>query len=252
MCSAGPKFQPERRRELAAAFQDGAERYERIRPGYPKELTDWLIPRAAKRVLELGAGTGKFTTHLVERGLDVTVTDLSAQMLAELQRQLPSVTCYPDSAESLRLADASVDAVFAAQAWHWFDVPAASREIARVLAPGGSLGLLWNQLDVREPWVHRLSRIMHAGDVLREDFRPPLGQELRLCESRSFSWLQNLSTAGVMELAKSRSYYLRATDSIRAKVLANLDWYLHEHLGWTSDSRIELPYLATAWHAVPR
>jgi len=52
-----------------------------------------------------------------------------------------------------------------------------------------------------------------------------------------------------MELTKSRSYYLRAGEATRAKVLANLDWYLHEHLGYTPDQEIELPYLTLAWRA---
>jgi hypothetical protein len=57
-------------------------------------------------------------------------------------------------------------------------------------------------------------------------------------------------TADLMELTKSRSYYLRAGESTRAKVLANLDWYLHEHLAYSPDQEIDLPYLTLAWRAV--
>jgi hypothetical protein len=52
-----------------------------------------------------------------------------------------------------------------------------------------------------------------------------------------------------MELTKSRSYYLRAGESIRAKVLRNLEWYLFEHLGHTPDEMLALPYLTQTWRA---
>ena len=52
----------------------------------------------------------------------------------------------------------------------------------RVLAPNGVLALVWNQLDVTIPWVHRLARIMHAGNVLREGFRPATGEGVELHE----------------------------------------------------------------------
>jgi hypothetical protein len=53
-----------------------------------------------------------------------------------------------------------------------------------------------------------------------------------------------------MELTKSRSYYLRAGEATRAKVLANLDWYLHEHLGHGTGEDVRLPYLTLTWRAV--
>lgn len=248
----GPRFRPGRRQELAAAFHDGGERYERIRPGYPPDLVDWLVADAAGRVVDLGAGTGKFTEHLVRRGLQVHAVDPSADMLAQLRWRLPEVRCHTCGAETLPFANASVNAMFAAQAWHWFDVTATSAEVCRVLDTGGTLGLIWNQLDVRQSWVHRLSRIIHAGDVHREGFRPPVGPGLELLESRSLAWQQQITTVGLAELAQSRSYYLRAPDPMRAKMLTNLDWYLHEHLGFTPGQTLKLPYITTAWRAVAR
>src|SRR5690606_23719144 len=118
-----------------------------------------------------------------------------------------------------------------AQAWHWCDPLAASTEIARVLRPEGTLGLVWNQLDVGLPWVHRLARIMHAGDVHKPDFRPTIGPEFSPAEPHNTRWLQVVTPEDIMELAKSRSYYLKAPEPIRARVMGNLRWYLFEHLG---------------------
>ena len=61
---------------------------------------------------------------------------------------------------SIPLGDASVDAVFVAQAFHWFDAPEALLEIRRVLRPDGGLGLVWNERDESVPWVRELSSAM--------------------------------------------------------------------------------------------
>jgi hypothetical protein len=126
----------------------------------------------------------------------------------------------------------------------------ASTELARVLRPHGTLGLVWNQLDTSVPWVHRLSRIMHAGDVYKPGHRPLIGPEFEALEEHVTHWQDSVTTADLMELTKSRSYYLRAGEATRAKVLANLDWYLHDHLGHGPDEVLELPYLTLSWRAV--
>lgn len=243
----GPKLAPERREELAAAFLSGGELYDRVRPGYPEHSASWLIPADAHDVVDLGAGTGKFTERLVERNLKVTAVDPSADMLGQLSNQFPQVQTMIGSAEQFGAPTESADAVFVAQAWHWFDAVAASAEIARVLRPGGRLGLLWNQLDVRIPWVHRLSRIMHAGDVHRPEATPVIGPEFGPATAQLSHWSQEMTTEELIELVKSRSYYLRASEQNRSRVLSNLDWYLFEHLGYQPGQLLELPYLTLAW-----
>lgn len=246
---SGPKLHHERRQELGQSFQDGGAHYERVRPGYPGESAGWLIPAGAQDAADIGAGTGKFTALLVERGLHTVAVDPSSDMLAQLRRTLPGVTAVEGTAEDTGLAGESFDLVTVAQAWHWCDPLRASTEIARILRPGGVLGLVWNQLDTSVPWVHRLSRIMHAGDVHKPHFRPPVGPEFTGLESHLTRWNDQLSPADLIELAKSRSYYLAAGEATRAKVLANLDWYLHEHLGHAPGDDVALPYLTQSWRA---
>ena len=74
---------------------------------------------------------------------------------------LTDVEALEGTAESIPLGDDSVDAVVVAQAFHWFDPDPALAEIARVLRPGGSLGLIWNERDERVPWVDALGRIFN-------------------------------------------------------------------------------------------
>lgn len=248
----GPVFDGERRRELASAFQEGGEHYDRVRPSYPADSLAWLLagsPQEPRDVLDIGAGTGKYTELMVQQGWNLWATDPSADMLAQLKAKLPAVETFLGKAEHLALPDASIDLVVVAQAWHWFDPVQASSEIARVLRPGGTLGLIWNQLDVGIPWVHRLARIMHAGDVHKPDFRPTVGPEFSVAQPHDSRWSQTMTPEGIMELAKSRSYYLKASEHTRAKVLANLAWYFFEHLGHAPGQELELPYVAQSWRS---
>ncbi|NUP58948.1 MAG: methyltransferase domain-containing protein [Pseudarthrobacter sp.] len=250
MVRGGPKLDHGRRQELGQSFQDGGKHYQRVRPGYPAESARWLLPENARDVLDVGAGTGKFTALLLDMGLQVTALDPSADMLAQLEAHCPAATAVAGTAEATGLPAARFDVVTVAQAWHWCDPLVASTELARVLRPQGTLGLVWNQLDTSVPWVHRLSRIMHAGDVYRPGHKPVVGPEFQRLEGHVTHWHDTVTTNDLMELTKSRSYYLRAGEATRAKVLANLDWYLHEHLGHDAGQELELPYLTLAWRAV--
>ena len=125
---------------IARSLSFGAEAaaYERGRPSYPPEAIDWLLPRGARDVLDLGAGTGKLTTRLVERGLSVVAVDPIPEMLEVLSNSLPDTPALLGTAEEIPLPDHSVDAVLVAQAWHWFDPTRAVPEVSRVLRPGSS------------------------------------------------------------------------------------------------------------------
>ncbi|ALV45975.1 ubiquinone biosynthesis protein [Arthrobacter alpinus] len=250
--TGGPVFDAERRKHMATAFLGGGDHYHKVRPGYPEESLSWLVEKTGphiEKALDVGAGTGKYTQLLVRHGWAIMAVDPSVDMLAQLAADLPQVTTLVGTAEHLALPDASADLVVVAQAWHWCDPLAASTEIARVLRSNGTLGLIWNQLDVGIPWVHRLARIMHAGDVHKPDFRPEVGPEFSLAEPLDTPWVQAVTAEEIMELAKSRSYYLKASETVREKVLSNLHWYLFDHLGYAPGEVLDLPYVAQTWRA---
>ena len=248
-----PRFgSAERKRTLAGAFAGQGADYDRLRPGYPDAVLDaMLAPLAGSaptlRAIDLGAGTGKLSSALAERGLEVTAVDTSAAMLEVARARgrtiaAGSLSTHLARAEETGLPAASAELVTVAQAWHWFDAEEASAEVARLLAPGGVLALVWNMLDVTIPWVHRLSRIMHAGDIHREDFAPTVGPELELTDRRAITWEDPMPTQDVIDLARTRSYVITAPEERRQKVLANLDWYLHDHLGHARGARVGVPY----------
>lgn len=248
-----PRFgSAERKRTLAGAFAGQGADYDRLRPGYPDAVLDaMLAPLAGSapplRAIDLGAGTGKLSSALAERGLEVTAVDTSAAMLEVARARggtiaAGSLSTHLARAEETGLPAASAELVTVAQAWHWFDAEEASAEVARLLAPGGVLALVWNMLDVTIPWVHRLSRIMHAGDIHREDFAPTVGPELELTDRRAITWEDPMPTQDVIDLARTRSYVITAPEERRQKVLSNLDWYLHDHLGHARGASVGVPY----------
>ncbi|MFJ2619050.1 class I SAM-dependent methyltransferase [Glutamicibacter sp. NPDC087344] len=238
-----------RRAELAAAFQTEADSYDKIRPAYPAAALDFTLQSQPRTAVDIGCGSGIFTAQLVARGLDVSAVDPSADMLRVLSERLPQVPSTCAAGEDTGLPGNEFDVVTYAQAWHWVDHPKASAEAARLLRSGGWLTLLWNQLDVSVGWVHRLARIMHAGDVHRPELEPPLGKEFSKPEHGIWHWSMELDFAEIIELTKSRSYYRRASESTRSKVEANLSWYWMEHLGHAPEAKVQVPYLTHAWRA---
>ncbi|MFD9196312.1 class I SAM-dependent methyltransferase [Streptomyces phaeochromogenes] len=96
---------------------------------------------------------------LVALGAEVIAAEPDSAMLTELRRSLPTVRALSGSAEAIPLPEASVDAVLADNAMHWFDLAVAGPEIARVLAPGGILAELWNVMDDEVEWVSGLTRV---------------------------------------------------------------------------------------------
>ena len=229
----------------ADAFQSGASLYDDVRPSYPSAVVGLID--SAGTVIDVGAGTGKLSTDLLSAERTVFAVDPSFDMLTVLKQRHPEVFTWRATAEATGVRDSSVDAYVSAQTWHWVDTAAASAEADRVVAPGGKLMLCWNTLDVSHPWVLRFSRISHSGDVHREGFYPEVYAPWSLTEELRLRWFQEVTTADLFALAKTRSYWLRASDTTRAKVEANLRWYLYERLGFEEGDRIPLPYRTDAF-----
>jgi SAM-dependent methyltransferase len=154
------------RRLLGSSFGAAATAYAEHRPDYADAAVRWALERApGRRVLDLGAGTGKLTAALVALGAEVVAVEPDPAMLSELRRALPAVQALPGRAEAIPLPDTSVDAVLAGNALHWFDLDVAGAELARVLAPDGILAGLWNVFDDRVDWVAELERIAGSAAI---------------------------------------------------------------------------------------
>ena len=154
--------------DRARSFERAAGEYERYRPDYPAEALRWAAGELGleehARVLDLGAGTGKLTRGLVAMGFAVVAVEPGGPMLEQLRAAVPEAEALEGPAEAIPLPDDSVDAAFAAQAFHWFDRERALPELHRVISPGGGLTLLWNWWDERDPLQDELGELIgYAG-----------------------------------------------------------------------------------------
>lgn len=151
-------------KSAAVGFAAAAEIYARGRPDYPSETIQWLRETLrlgpGKKVLEVGAGTGKFIPVLRQTGADLVALEPVEAMRQQLAAAQGDVELLAGTADAIPLPDGSVDAVVCAQAFHWFATPACVASFRRVLAPGGMLGLIWNVRDQTVPWVAALSQII--------------------------------------------------------------------------------------------
>jgi SAM-dependent methyltransferase len=149
--------------QAAAGFGTQAENYERGRPGWPEEAIAQVIERfGAQTVLDLAAGTGKLTRVLVRHAREVIAVEPLDGMRAVLEREVPAARILKGTAEAIPLDDESVDAVFVAEAFHWFDLDRAPAEIARVLRPGGGIAVVWNRPGAKVPWLDEVYDALKA------------------------------------------------------------------------------------------
>jgi SAM-dependent methyltransferase len=176
----------------AAGYRVAADDYVRGRPGYPPEIVRWLRDALGlgpgATAVDLGAGTGKFTSYLLATGSRVIAVEPVDEMRGKLSAALPQVEALAGTAESLPLTDGSADAVVCAQSFHWFATPRALAEIRRVLKPGGWLGLVWNRRDPHVGWAARLDQIVHRVDRDSPSYRT--GEWRKLFPAPGFGPLQ--------------------------------------------------------------
>lgn len=246
------------RKERSLSFGSQAAAYERGRPSYPPEAIDWLLTSASsletpdrpvRDVLDLGAGTGKLTSRLVERGLDVVAVDPIPELLDLLRAALPDTPALLGTAEQIPLPDNSVDAVLVAQAWHWFDPARAVAEVARVLRPGGRLGLLWNVRDERLGWVKEFGQIVgvehdwaNATVVLPEPFSD--------VQTHQVEWTNYITPQALVDYVASRSYCITSPAEARTRTLDEVRNLLSSHPSLANASGIALPYITVCVRAV--
>jgi len=201
----------------ATSFGAAVGAYERGRPGYAAEHVAWLLDGVQGRVLDLAAGSGKLTRAVQGLGFDVVAVDPDEKMLSRVE----DAETLIGTAESIPLPDASVAAVTVGQAWHWFDPAAAGAELARVLEPGGRLGLIWNIRDARHPFVAALAEAMGPSPaeamIDADDVGPVPG--FSDFERRRFDAVRWITPDAVEALVTSRSHWIVAPPVIQAQVL---------------------------------
>ncbi|HVZ44024.1 MAG TPA: class I SAM-dependent methyltransferase [Ramlibacter sp.] len=248
-------------REVHSAAQQGYTReaatYSRGRPGYPSELQEWLRGTLGlgpgKRVADVGAGTGKFSKLVLATGAEVVAVEPVASMRREAAG-VAGLQVVEGTAQHLPFADASLDAIVCAQAFHWFASAEVLDEFARVLEAGGKLGLIWNVRDESVDWVRRLTDIMspHEGDAPRywkgewRDAFPHAG--FSALEKTAFAYEHTGSPQQVViDRVMSVSFIASLDEAGQAGVRQQLEELLATHPELRGRETLRFPYRTDAF-----
>jgi SAM-dependent methyltransferase len=232
------------------SFDRIAAEYERGRPGYPATVLDLLPLAPEAEVLDLGAGTGKLTRVLAERYRRVIAVEPLDGMRAILEEVVPAAESLAGNAEAIPLPAASVDAVFAAQAFHWFSNDDAMAEIARVLRPGGVLCLIWNEPAGISPLPEAYRaylRTLHRPSLDAVQSGPSWAEVIGRwpfagLREANIEHEQTQERAGVLEFAQSVSWIAHRPEEERERIMLDLDAMLPAgpftfpmvaHVNWT-------------------
>jgi SAM-dependent methyltransferase len=241
-----PEFEDRR-----LSFGVGAEAYAEFRPRYPRTAVDWVLSAATRDVVtvaDVGAGTGALTQELSDAGFSVAAFDADEDMLSELVRRIPGVSARKSSAESLPLQDGEVDAVFAAQAWHWFAQPATAREFLRVVRPGGVIGLLWNNRDSTVPWLSELADLVDGSDAASgsvDQTTADIRSVLPSAEHANFSHTVLMRPETVVGLVSTLSNVNRRSDAL--DVYSAVRDLLATHPDTAGRTEVEIQYVTVSY-----
>jgi SAM-dependent methyltransferase len=234
-------------------YTRAVEHYRRGRPSYPDDALGYLVEELGigegRDVLELGAGTGKFTELIALSGAAITAIEPVAAMREALERNCPTVTTLNGTAEAIPLGDAAVDVAVAAQSFHWFDGERALPELHRVCREGGMLGLIWNVRDASTDWSEQLTAIFDrlSGDGPR--YRDGLWREafertelFGPLHHRVAYHVHHVTREGFMDRVLSVSYVASASEDERERVIAEVNEMLDTDPELAGHDEIVMPY----------
>ena len=232
-------------------FANGAN-YEAGRPGYCDDAIDFLAAgldlRAGRRVLDLGAGTGKLTGQLLPFGATLVAVEPSASMREQFHHELPDVEILDGTGEAIPIENNSLDAVVVAQAFHWFEPRRALSEIARVLRPSRSLALVWNERNETVEWVRQLSEVMQWTTrqpyIVGTDYRPIVTSSGRFVRARRerFDFSDPMDHHRLRQRVLSTSYIAASTVAEREAIMRVVDPFID-----ALPDVVQMPYVADCY-----
>lgn len=237
----------------AQSFGAVAERYDRFRPPLAARAAAWLGARPGATLVDVAAGTGLATRTFAALGATVISVEPDERMLAVLRERSPGADARQGTAESLPVDDGCADVVVVVSAWHWVDEPRAFAEVARVLRDGGTLGIAWNSIDRRVPWVHDLFEgpqgtaahevVAHRGRRIEV----PASAPFAAAETEELTWTWRRGVEDVVGLSRTYSGVITSTDEERADHARTVRETATALAG--DEGEIDLPMVSMCWRA---
>jgi SAM-dependent methyltransferase len=235
--------------------------YDRLRARPPHAALDWLVPSRPGVFVDVGAGTGLFTTALAARAARVVAVEPDARMRGVLAAKAPSsIQVLAGSGESIPLPDASADGLFVSSAWHWMDPDRAIPEIARILRDSARFGVIWTGRDRETDWLRPEDWFTESGVDRdsspaqlrsnigqRESALPRDGSDFTNIETRTFLFIQPMSPADLVEMLATHSRVIAASPADRERGSARARSAI-DALFPGADS-IDVPMRSRCWRA---
>jgi SAM-dependent methyltransferase len=237
--------------ERATSFGTIAADYDRYRPAPPAAVAEWLLPEGAQRVADVCAGTGGCSRVLARRVEEVVAVDLDTRMVALAG---PAVRQVCGRGEALPIRTSALDAVLVSSGWHWLDEEAAVAEAARVLRPGGVLGVLWNGPARHVEWVGELlGRTRSDGDAPRRprsprrELRIPAEAPFRQPQTWQIEWSLTRTRSELIGLAGTYSRFITLPPDEQDRMTRRAAEVARIH-----PPLVDLPMTTRGWKAVRR
>jgi SAM-dependent methyltransferase len=244
------------------SFDENAELYDAVRPSYPAALVDALIARCApRRMLEIGAGTGKATLLFARAGCELVAVEPGANLAAVLERNvagLPHVTVERTTFEAY--AGRGFDLIYAAQAMHWIDPAVRYAKPARLLRPGGALAVIFHEKPPVDTALRRELDAVYARrypegpqptglDDVERSWIAELDASGRFgpVQVERYPWTAHYTTRDYLALLDTYSDHATLADDRRRALYADIADLIDRHGG-----RIEMPYVTLVFLAFVR
>jgi SAM-dependent methyltransferase len=270
---------PDLRERRSGSFGEVAELYERYRPGPSPDAVGWLLPRRVEVAVDLGAGTGALTRLVVPVADEVVAVEPDERMRTVLVEQVPAARAVDGRGDSMPLPDRFADAVLASSSWHWMDTVATLDEVARVLKPGGVLGVMWSGPDFAGSFER--AYLLHTGQPMPDSAAPgddgttsdigrlirifrwrsgtegvgrsgrrltiPTGAPFGEPEHRTFARIAAMDADDLIGLLGTRSHFIIMAADQRQRIFDEARRLLDEVLAVAGRATVEMDLRTRAW-----